>query len=126
VSDAVIASAARAAAAELAGELGQPALEVDVEVALYAAARNAGEDARPGRFTDPVAVAGLILALTQFAYQVYTDQKKKHARKPSHESVAREIRIRQWEHVEVPKAQQRILDVVISEVIRAADDEDDE
>jgi uncharacterized membrane protein YebE (DUF533 family) len=121
-----VAIAARAAAAELAGELGQPALEVDVEVALYAAARNSGEDARPARFADPVAVAGLILALTQFAYQVYTDQKKKHRRKPSGESVSREIRIRQWENREVPKTQQRILDVVIREVIKAADEEDDE
>jgi hypothetical protein len=121
-----MAIAARAAAAELVGELGQPTLEVDVEVALYAVARNADADARPARFADPVAVAALILALTQFAYQVYTDQKKRHARKPSHESVAREIRIRRWENGEVPKAQQRILDVVISEVIKAADDEDDE
>jgi uncharacterized membrane protein YebE (DUF533 family) len=121
-----MAIAARAAAAELVGELGQPTLEVDVEVALYALARNADADARPSRFGDPVAIAGLILALTQFAYQVYTDQKKKRARKPSHESVAREIRIKQWENGEVPKTQQRILDVVISEVIKAADDEDDE
>jgi hypothetical protein len=126
VSDAVIASAARAAAAELAGELGQPALEVDVEVALYAPARNAGEDARPPRFADPVAVAGLILALTQFAYQVYRDQKKKHRRKPSGESVSREIRIRQWEDGEISRSHQRILDVVIREVIKAADEEDDE
>jgi hypothetical protein len=121
-----MATAARAAATELAGPLGRPTLEVDVEVALYARTRNADGDARPARFADPVAVAGLILALTQFAYQVYTDQKKKRARKPSHESVAREIRIRQWANGEVPKAQQRILDVVISEVIKAADDEDDE
>lgn len=125
MSDAVIATAARAAAAELAGELGQPALEVDVEVALYAAARNAGEDARPPRFADPVAVAGLVLALTQFAYQVYTDQKKKHRRKPSGESVSREIRITQWENGEIPGSQQRILDVVIREVIKAADEEDE-
>lgn len=121
-----VATAARAAAAELAWELGQPTLEVDVEVALYAVASNAETDTRPPRFTDPVAVAGLVLALTQFAYQVYSDQKKKHARKPSHESVAREIRIRQSDSGEAPNARQRILDVVISEVIKAADDEDDE
>jgi uncharacterized membrane protein YebE (DUF533 family) len=125
VSD-VIATAARAAAAELAGELGRPTLEVDVEVALYALARNPGEDARPARFADPVAVAGLILALAQFAYQVYSDQRKKHPRKPSRESVTREIRIRQWENGEAPKSQQRIVDIVIREVIKAAEEEGDE
>jgi uncharacterized membrane protein YebE (DUF533 family) len=126
VSDAVIATAARAAAAELAGELGRPTLEVDVEVALYALARNPGEDARPARFADPVAVAGLILALAQFAYQAYTDQRKKHRRKPSRESVTREVRIRQWENDEIPRSRQRILDVVIREVIEAAEEEDDD
>lgn len=126
MSSAVIATAARAAAAELAGELGQPTLEVDVEVALYARARNPAEDARPPRFADPVAVAGLVLALAQFAYQVYTDQRKKHHRKPSRESVTREIRIRRWESGEVPKSQQRIVDVVIREVIKAAEEEGDE
>jgi hypothetical protein len=121
-----VAAAARAAAADLAGQLGQPALEVDVEVALYATARSADGEARPPRYVDPVAVAGLVVALAQLGYQVYTDQKKKHGRKPSHESLAREIRVRQWETGEVPKPQLRVLDVVIREVIKAADAEDDE
>jgi uncharacterized membrane protein YebE (DUF533 family) len=121
-----VAIAARAAAAELSGQLGQPALEVDVEVALFATAGNAEGEARPARFVDPVAIAGLVVALAQLGYQVYTDQKKKHGRKPSHESVTREIRVRQWESGEVPKPQQRVLDVVIREVIKAADAEDDE
>jgi uncharacterized membrane protein YebE (DUF533 family) len=120
VSGEVVAAAARAATAQLARELGLPALEVDVEMALYA---NGRDDARPVQYADPVAVAGLIVAAAQFAYQVYTDQKKRHRARPAHETVARQTRIHLRESGEATKTHQLIVDAVVTEVLKAADDE---
>jgi uncharacterized membrane protein YebE (DUF533 family) len=120
VSGAVVAAAARAATAQLAQELGLPALEVDVEMALYT---NGRDDARPVQYADPIAVAGLIVAAAQFAYQIYTDQQKRHRAKPTHETVARQTRIRLQESGDATKTHQLIVDAVVTEVLRAADDE---
>jgi uncharacterized membrane protein YebE (DUF533 family) len=119
VSAEMVANAARAAAAQLTTELGLPTLEVDVEEALYADGQG-----NPDRYFDPVAIASLIVAAAQFAYQVYTDQKKKHGTKPSHEVVARQTRIHLQESGEA--APQRVLDAVVTEVLIRAAEADDE
>lgn len=116
-----VATAARAAAEELAGRFGQPALVVDVEVALYATERSSDRHEVPERFVDPIATAGLIVALTQLAYQVYTDLRDSYGRKPSRVSVAREIRMR---YKKSDETSADILDVVIREIIEAANDEE--
>jgi hypothetical protein len=66
------AEAARAAAAALASQAG-PGLLTEVEAAL--AARSTQQ--RPGRYLDPVSLAGLIVAIATLAWTVYNDQRSR-------------------------------------------------
>ena len=58
----------------------------DVEAAL------AGQPGS-GQFVDPVSVGALVVAVAQFAWQVYQDRKKNNA-PPSREVLTRAVRLR--------------------------------
>lgn len=118
-----VADAARAAAAILAPALGS-GLPAEVETALHT--RDIGEQA-PGQY-DPTAIAGLavgaaslIVSIAQLGWSIVSDQRK-HAAKPSPESVARQVRIilRQQDRP-LPPDTTRIVDVVITEITRLED-----
>lgn len=114
------ADAARSAAAILAPDLG-PNLPAQVEAALLA--RDAGEQG-PGQY-DPLAIAGLgigaaslVVSIAQLAWSILSEERKRSAR-PSRRSLERRIRISVRERdMPVPPGTDRIIDVVITEVVR--------
>jgi hypothetical protein len=112
-----VADAARSAAVILAVDLG-PHLPVEVEAAL--AARGAQQ--RPDRFLDPVAIAGLIVAIATLAWTIYNDQRERAKdREPEHDSITRQVRITLREQDTVfPPGAERVIEVVATEVIRQA------
>jgi hypothetical protein len=109
------ADAARSAAAILAPDLG-PGLPAEVEAAL--AAR--GAEQRPGRYLDPVSIAGLIVAIATLAWTVYNDQRGRTTDPPPAD-IARQVRITLREQDTVlPSGAERITEIVATEIIRHA------
>ena len=88
---------------------------MDVEAALYS-----DESEAPKQYVDPVALAGLIVAIAQFAYQVYKDRQKDGS-KPDKGQVVRAVRIERCKYADVTRAEEEIIEVVTAEVIKAAD-----
>jgi len=82
------ASAARAAAAILAPDLG-PHLPAEVEAAL--AARHASQ--RPGQYLDPVSLASLIVSIASLAWSICNDRRNQTPGPPPADSLARQVRI---------------------------------
>jgi hypothetical protein len=109
------AQAARSAAAILASEFG-PTLPAEVEAAL--AARNTAR--RPDRFLDPVSFASLIVSIASFAWQIYTDQRRRTP-EPEADSIACQVRTTLKEQeVPLPAGTERIITIVATEVTRNA------
>lgn len=112
-----IAAAARAAAERLEGDYG-PGLAADVEAALHA------QDvaSRPSQYLDPVSLGSLIVAIATLAWNVYSGQRKK-APEPRPDLVARHVRAGLHEHGgTTTQAADRITEIVVTEIIRAARD----
>ncbi|MET8570165.1 hypothetical protein [Streptomyces sp. NPDC004783] len=114
------AAGARAAAARLTGSHG-PDLAPEVEAALYARAGTSG----PVQYTDPVAVAALIVSVAQLAWTVYQDRRRTDPAPPP-EVIARHVRVRLAREPEAPGPEleptdrDRIIEVVIEETVRSA------
>jgi len=107
VTDDPAAVAARAAAVVLAREHG-PALPAEVEAAL--AARDAPQ--RPGRYLDPVSLAGLIVAVATLAWTIYNDRRGRTAEPPPPEVIARQVRITLREQDTVlPPGAERVTEI---------------
>jgi hypothetical protein len=117
--DQVIAMAAVAAARELAGPFGRPLLQLDVETALRS--RETAE--QPGQFVDPVALGSLFVSIASLAWQVYCD-KKKGGDKPTQDTLTRIVRIRRRETSDLSGAEEKIIEIVAGEIIKAAGDEE--
>ncbi len=105
--------AARAAAQQLQAEAG-PGLAAEVEAVL--ATRQS--PSAPPQYVDQVALASLIVAIASLAWTVYNDLKNRTAR-PAAEVVARTVRVTRRDQGQ-PAAPDHIVDVVITETIRAA------
>lgn len=116
----LVSEAARAAAARLAAEHG-PDLAIEVEVALHE------RDGRqpPERYVvDPVSVGSLIVAIATLAWTVYRDLRKKKPSPPP-DVVARTVRVEVWQQSGTPPpGQDKILHVVVEEVIKSAADQE--
>jgi len=110
-----IAASARAAARALSGELG-PQRVGDVESLIAAG----GYELQPRQYVlDPITLGSLILAAARLAWTVYTDLKRKT---PAPAPVERHVRVQLRDaHSAAPAQQDRIIEVVVSEVIRHAD-----
>ncbi len=117
--DLVVAKAAVASARELAGPLGRPLLQLDVEAALH----SRGATEQPGQFTDPVALGSLIVSIASLAWQVYCDRKREGG-KPTRDTLTRTVRIRRRESSDLSGAEIKIIEVVAEEIIKAAGDEE--
>jgi hypothetical protein len=117
--DLVVTTAAVAAARELAGPLGRPLLQLDVEAALH----SRGATEQPVQFTDPVALGSLIVSIATLAWQVYCD-KKKEGDKPTRDTLARTVRIWRRESSDLSGAEVKIIEIVAGEIIKAAGDEE--
>jgi len=112
-----IATAARAAAQQLEPEAG-PGLVAEVEAVL--ATRES--PSAPPQYVDPVALASLIVGIASLAWTVYTDLKKRTA-KPSAEVVARTVRVGLRDQGQAA-APDHIVEIVVTEALRAAADQD--
>ena len=117
--DSVVASAAVAAARRLAAELRLPSLPLEVEAAF----RSGGTREQPRQFVDPVALAGLVVSVTNLAWQVYCD-KKKEGGKPTRDTLITSVRVQRRERGDVTRAEEKIIEVVTAEIIKAAGDDD--
>ena len=109
--------AARAAAQQLQAEAG-PGLVAEVEAVL--ATRES--PSAPPQYVDPVALASLIVAIASLAWTVYTDLKKRTA-KPAAEVVARTVRVTRRDSGHT--APDEMVEVVVTETVQAAADQDD-
>jgi hypothetical protein len=108
------AAAARAAAVILAPDLGAN-LPAEVEIVL--AVR--GDQQRPGRYLDPVSLAGLIVAIAALAWTIYSDQRDRKTGPPPASTIARQVRITLREQdIDLPAGGERITEVVATEITR--------
>lgn len=117
--DPLTASVAMKAARQLAVQFGLPRLPLDVEAALHSREGTP----QPGRFVDPVALASLIVSIAGLAWQIYSD-KKKEGEKPNRDTLARIVRIRRRESSDLTGAEEKIIEVVAAEIIKAAGDDE--
>jgi len=92
----------------------------DVEVALY----QRDPEHRTRQFVDPVALGTLIVAIAQLAWSVYSERRAK-SEKPTQDSLAREVRITQRTRTEVTGTEEKIIEVVVSEVLRLSETQED-
>jgi hypothetical protein len=107
---------ARAAAERLTPQYG-PGLAADVEAALH----TRGAEQRPERYFDPISLGALIVSIASLAWTIYTDLKKKTP-SPAPEVVARTVRVELGKRGDADlTASGQITDVVVTEVINAAD-----
>jgi hypothetical protein len=102
--------AARAAARQLAGELG-PRTEAQVEMALLARSSD-----REVTQYDPVAIAALIVAIAQLAWDVF-DRLRVKEPTTSREVAERVIRTEIRREFEITTDSTKIIDVVVREII---------
>ncbi len=112
-----VAAGARAAAERLTPAYG-PGLAADVEAAVHAR----GQEQQPERYFDPISLGALIVSIAALAWTVYTDLKKKTP-SPAPEVVARTVRVelrKQGDTAATSLGQ--VTDVVVTEVIKAAQD----
>jgi hypothetical protein len=109
-----VAVVARAAAQRLEAE-DRPGLGTEVEAAL--AARESGST--PSRYADPLGLASLIVGIASLAWSVYTELRKRTAKPPA-EVVARTVRVRLQGEGQIAAPPDHIVDVVVTEAIRAA------
>jgi hypothetical protein len=114
-----IADGARAAAERLTSEYG-PGLTADVETALH----TRGLEERPERYFDPITLGALIVSIATLGWTIYTDLRKK-APHPAPDVVARTVRVELRKRGDTAPASQDVTDVVVTEVIKAADDTDE-
>ena len=112
-----VGSAARAAAQQLQAEAG---LGLMAEVEAVLATRES--PSAPPQYVDPVALASLIVAIASLAWTVYTDLRKRTAQ-PAAEVVARTVRVTRRDQGRTD-APDHIVEVVVTETIRAAADQE--
>ena len=115
----LISTAARAAAGKLAADYG-PTLPADVEAALA----TRGTTQRPGQYFDPISLGGLIVAIATLAWTIYNDKRKK-APNPPPNVVGRQVRVELRNQGDTRHSQydtDRITEVVVTEIIQAAQD----
>jgi hypothetical protein len=114
VSDPVLVGA-RAAARRLVPALG-PGIEADVEAALHVRVLAP----QPQQYFDPISLGGLVVSVATLAWSVYTDLRSKTPQQ-SAETIARAVRVQLRDTgALVPEQRDRIIEVVIDEVIHAA------
>jgi len=111
-----ISAGARAAVKRLTSDYGS-GLAADVEAALH----TRGLEQRPERYIDPVSLGSLIVSIATLAWTVYADLKKKAAN-PAPDVVARAVRVELRNRDDASSASSEITDVVVTEVIKAAED----
>lgn len=78
-----------------------------------------GTQQRPGRYLDPISLAGLIVSIATLAWSSYTDQRDRNRQPPSASTIARQVRITLREQdIDLPAGGERITEVVATEITR--------
>ena len=77
---------------------------------------------RPDHFIDPTALGSLIVSIASLAWQVY-DSRQKRGKKPAHQVLAREVRRIEYERTNPDHSIDKIIDIVVAEIIEAAEDD---
>ncbi|MBB5874579.1 hypothetical protein F4553_008013 [Allocatelliglobosispora scoriae] len=95
-----------------------PALIHQVEAALHQ--RTATAPTPPARYTDPVAIASLIVAIATVAWTVYNDLRKETPRPPI-ATITRTIRLQLDETHTIDDTTRRIIDITAEETIKYGD-----
>ena len=112
-----VATVARSAASRLTDKHG-PGLAADVEAALHAR----GTEQRPEQYVDPIALGGLLVSIASLAWTVYTTLRQRTPN-PSRDVLARAVRVELRARGDAaPACQDQVTVVVITEIIRIADD----
>jgi hypothetical protein len=97
-------------------------LAADIDSAIHASARQqAQEEGTPGQYLDPVALGALIVAITQFGYQVYKDRKK-NGQRPTREEIAQVMRIKRCS-TGLSGGEAEVIDIVSAKIIEHGDGE---
>jgi hypothetical protein len=116
VTDSTIALSARAAARRLSVDHG-PQLVVDVEAALH-------PHRRPDQYIDPISLGSLIVSVATLAWTVYQDLRTKKG-KPTRQEIIRHIQLEPPStDTATPAQRDRIIDVVVDEVLDEIEDTD--
>jgi hypothetical protein len=116
MTDDIVATIARATADQLAPELGAR-LPIEVEAALYSGGY---DDGQPTQYFDVMGVGGLIVSLAQLAWSIYDGYRKKGQQPPTAPVLAREVRVKQREMTHVDGTQEKIIEYVVIETLKAA------
>jgi hypothetical protein len=112
-----IAASARATAQTLIPKYG-PGLALDVEAALHA--RRSAQP--PEQFLDPVSLGSLIVSIATLAWTIYADLKK-GTPDPKKDDVAHAVQDELEARGDTdPTAHAQMIDVVVTEIIKAAND----
>jgi hypothetical protein len=109
--DDAVAAVARAAAQRLAPEYGSR-LAADVEAALYTRGSSRG----PEQY-DPVAIAGVIVAIATLAWTIYRDLRKEKP-ETSSEVAERTLRVELRKYGDDSPDSDKITEVIITEIVR--------
>lgn len=111
-----VAAAAQATAFNLAAEYG-PGVEAEVESAL----RARQSQQQPEQYFDPISLGGLIVSIASLAWATYASLRSQTPH-PAPDVVARNVRIQLKAHdAEAPASQGKLTEIVVAEIIRAAD-----
>ncbi len=108
-----VANIAKATAQHLATTHG-PTLPFEVDAALHA--RNTNTDATHGRYTDPVAIATLIVTIATLAWTIYTDLRKTTPNPPP-DTLARNIRLQLTHTHTIDDTTNTIIDITTNETL---------
>ena len=121
MTDDLVSTAARSAAAILAPELGS-SLPAQVEAAL--AARSTQQ--RPDRYVDPVSLASLVVSIATLAWTIYNDQRTRHDKQahdtePQPDVITRQVRITlRDQDIQLPPGTEHITEIIATEITRQA------
>jgi hypothetical protein len=107
----IVATAARAAARQLESE-SIPGLPSRVELALAESYR----PGQPAQYVDPTSLASLIVSIASLTWTIYADLKK-DMKKPAKQEVNNRV-LKELGQATVPDY---IIDVVVTETIKAAE-----
>ena len=109
---------ARAAANHLAADLG-PDLPAEVENAIHA---SISAD-QPQRYFDPISLGGLIVSIATLAWTVYAGLRPEKTAETKTEVITK-VTIEMQENDNLYAVDlNKVIDVVVTEVIKAADDD---
>ena len=117
MTDDLVTAAARSAADRLAAQYG-PQLAAEVESALHAR----GTEHRPEQYFDPVSMGSLIVSIASLAWTIYAGLRAKTPN-PTPDVLARAVRVELRTRGDAASSSQdKVADVVVTEIIRAAND----